>query len=108
MDIFLLLPLSPSSAFFYMTPSRVSAHLAFIPVPVGPLPLFQFISPPHSFQMTLFLLCLPSSPQPIVGLLPVFLPLFFLIFFNCPPNPPLQVSLFLFLSELGSACLSQV
>lgn len=32
--------------------------------------LVQFISPPHSFQMTLFLLSLPPSHQPIVSLPP--------------------------------------
>lgn len=73
-----------------MTPSLVYAHLAVVPVPVSSLPLFQFISPPHSFQMTPFLLSLRSSPQPIASLLPASLPLR------------------LFLSELESACLSQV
>lgn len=66
-------PLSLSSAFFYTTPSCVSARLAVIPVPVSSLLLFQFISS-SSFlpddSLPPFLLCLPSSPQPIVGLLP--------------------------------------
>lgn len=69
---FSVLPvLSFSSAFFHMTPSHVSTHLAVIPVPVSSLPLYQFISPPHSFQMTLsFFFSLLSSPQLILSLPP--------------------------------------
>lgn len=59
---------SYSSTFFNVTPSLVSVHLAVIPVPVSSLPLFQFISPPHFFQMTW--LCSPPITSAHCGLLP--------------------------------------
>lgn len=87
-----------------MTPSLMSTHLAVIPVPVSSLPFLQFISPPHSFQMTFlfFFLSLLSSPQLILSLLPASLPLrFFLSELNLARLSQVLVSYFDFPSDLG-------
>lgn len=60
--------------------------------------------PPHSFQMTLFLLRLPSSPQPIVSLLPASLPPP-RFFSRPPPSTTTRHSSFSFLNLTRPVCL---